>query len=79
MSCPIPECLSVVGPGHVLCRKHWALVPRPIQDTIQHYARTRRSGPSHKRACTHAIRTVMAAVAKRPVLRTPASLPYRDD
>jgi hypothetical protein len=80
MTCPIPNCpFQVVGPLRI-CAAHYKLMPRPQQDALNHYARTRKGGPSHIGAFERAVESVQKTLVgrTRPPVRE-VSLPYRDD
>lgn len=32
--CPVPGCFNLCAVGNLLCRNHWAEVPRTLQSTI---------------------------------------------
>lgn len=58
--CPARDCGQQVGPGRLMCRPHWYMVPRPLRDAMW---ATWRSGQgagteAHQLACDAAIRAV---------------------
>lgn len=34
MTCPVVGCSEAVAHGQFMCRRHWPLVSRPMQDTL---------------------------------------------
>lgn len=82
--CPIARCPFPVGGPLRICREHYRLVPRPQQDALAHYARTRKGGPAHIASFERAVESVEKTIAARtpkPADRPtkPAYTPYRDD
>jgi len=84
--CPI--CQLEIPARMLLCLTHWSLVPFPLREPVQYFARTRKGGPSHRKACRQAIdavekilearqKEIEAKAAPKPVRET--TLPYRDD
>lgn len=84
MTCPIPGCVfEMPGPLRI-CSTHYKLIPRPQQDALNHYARTRQGGPLHVGAYERAVESVCKLLAARqPVQRLPLArpvgMPYRDE
>lgn len=78
MKCPVANCvIDVAGPLRV-CRGHYALIPRPQQDALNHYARTRKGGPAHEASFDRAVDSIEKMIeSRKPIQR--AALPYRDD
>lgn len=33
-NCAIPDCIVFAGEDHLMCRRHWWLVPRPIRKRV---------------------------------------------
>jgi hypothetical protein len=55
--CPAPDCGEQIDPTHLMCRRHWNLVPKQLRDTVW---ATWLSGqgaatPEHQRAVREAI------------------------
>ena len=55
--CPAPDCGEQIDPTHLMCRRHWSLVPKQLRDTVW---ATWLSGqgaatPEHQRAVREAI------------------------
>ena len=89
MTCPIPNCVFHVAGSLRMCRSHYAMVPRPQQEALNHYARIRKGGPSHRASFARAVESVCQVLEARKidtqddatlvVHGKPAWLPYRDD
>jgi hypothetical protein len=63
----------------LLCSTHWALIPRPLQEAVNHFSRHNRGGPSHRAACRKAIESVRAVLAARDNAKpVHERLPYAD-
>lgn len=86
MKCPIKTCPIELQGSQLMCRGHWALCPRPIQQDVYTCFRKRRGGPTHVAAIQRAIKSVESTLAgwveqnkKETAPEKPVSLPYRDD
>lgn len=84
MTCPISGCVIFVPGPLRICATHYKLVPRPQQEALAHYARTRKGGPSHVGAFERAVESVTKILVARSsgqtdAVKLPTSLPYRDD
>lgn len=81
--CPIANCPFPVKGPLTICKEHYRLIPRPQQDALNHYARTRKGGPAHEASFDRAVETITKLLAARATNREaaqkPAALPYRDD
>ena len=80
MTCPIPNCVNEVNWSYRICRPHFALVPRPQQEALNHYAK-HKGGPAHRAAFDRAVESVTKLIEARhrPAPVRPVSLPYKDD
>ena len=38
-TCPVMECRAEIPAGYLMCRQHWALVPRPTRRAVNAAAR----------------------------------------
>jgi len=77
--CPLTGCEASMQSWALMCSTHWALVPRPLQEAVNHFARHGRGGPSHRAACRKAIESVRAVLAMRETGKpTHVRLPYGD-
>ncbi len=76
--CPITQCIASMAPWALMCRTHWAMVPRPMQEAVNHYFRSRRGGPSHLKACRQAIEAVLKQLADEEQQRMATRKPYGD-
>lgn len=62
--CPITQCpIRNVPDERLLCGRHWAMVPVPLQRTIYRLWRGGNPAPGHAEACASAIEQVTAAMA----------------
>lgn len=82
--CPIPNCpFPVAGPLRI-CSTHYRLVPRPQQDALNHYARSRKGGPAHRASFERAVESITKTLQARAIVQPEqpvrvVSVPYRDD
>ena len=84
MICPIPTCRSDVGGPLRMCAGHFKLVPYPIRDALNHYAKKYKGGPAHRASFARAVESVTKILASRSLTGNEAvvrlvTLPYRDD
>lgn len=57
--CPVPGCLRLRRPGHVMCRHHWYMVPKSVRDQVWREYRAATGSAEHLQA----IRIAIGAVA----------------
>lgn len=86
---PCPICHVDIADWKLMCKVHFPMIPKPLQEAVNHFNRHRKGGPSHLRACRQAIEAVTSTLearqreidAKAPKKSEPkpTSLPYRDD
>ena len=76
-TCPIPGCQSMVPNSMLLCKPHWVMVPKPIQDLVYHHYRKNRGGPSHLSAMKKAIGAVTDRLESQ-VQQVQRRMPYAD-
>lgn len=44
-ACPVPSCDRVKHPAHLMCRGHWAMVPKDIRDEVWAAWKLRQKNP----------------------------------
>jgi hypothetical protein len=77
--CPLTGCLAGMQSWALMCSTHWSMVPRPLQEAVNHFNRSSKGGPSHRAACRKAIEAVRAQVAARDTAKPVHDrLPYAD-
>lgn len=57
--CPVKPCDQQVPNTHLMCRRHWFRVPRPLRDEVRRTYRAK-DWADHRRACVEAIAFVSA-------------------
>jgi hypothetical protein len=60
--CPAPLCTEQVGPGMVMCPRHWYRVPQPLRRAVR--VAWRRGGGAGSPAHRAALRAAIAAVSR---------------
>jgi hypothetical protein len=62
--CPI--CRVSISQGHLMCGKHWGLVPLALRSRILGLFRNAPGSEAHRSACFEAVRQVVTLLRPRP-------------
>lgn len=66
-ACPVPHCDRVKNPTHLMCKGHWAMVPKELRDEVWASWKLRQKHPKrigpHQAAKRAAIESVRNAGA----------------
>jgi hypothetical protein len=75
--CPAPDCTVQVDPSRLMCPRHWAQVPKPVQRAVWiTWDHGNGAGtPAHRAACRLAVSIVRREVIPASSLTRPARGP----